>query len=237
MSGNAGHSRIIIVMVTKSRFFTLLSAFLLLVMTTLLLLPRRFGLPTQSLNGTTVQITVVRYLYHTGIIVPVRAAQHDWSEIFPCVKGKRFVEIAWGDRDFYMSGSVTVGLALKALFFSEASVLNVNGFDALPSEEQFANEPFAKKKLLVSEEYYQQMVHQMLQSVALYKHQAVFLREGFWGGASAFYKADTGQTGSYSIVNNCNVWSARALDAAGIAVPLWSGIPHPLMWMLPNKQF
>jgi uncharacterized protein (TIGR02117 family) len=200
-----------------------------------LFLPRRLGLPAQNLNGNTVSITITRYLYHTGIIMPVRTAVYDWSGIFPCLAGKRFVEIGWGDRDFYMSGSVTLPLALQALFRSQAAVVNVNGMDTLPSDAAFAGEAFAQKTIRLSEENYMRMVAQMLTSVELHEKKAVFLREGFWGASSAFYEATTAQTGAYSIVNNCNVWNSRALDAADVTVPLWAGIPHPLLWMVSVK--
>ncbi|MCU0424793.1 MAG: DUF2459 domain-containing protein [Candidatus Kapabacteria bacterium] len=226
-------------MPSKRRIIVLAGVLLCGMVLALFFIPHRFGLGTTRVGNTAekpVKISVARYLYHTGIIMPVQAANHDWSEVFPCLRGQRFVEIGWGDRDFYMSGSITVRLAFKALFASESSVLNVNGFREAPDSTGFPTEPFAQKTLTLSAAQYRQMVAWMLASVTIDNNgKAVFLREGFWGVSSGFYEANTAQTGAYSLVNNCNIWNSRALDAADLAVPLWAGIPHPLLWMLPDK--
>ncbi len=198
------------------------------------LVPRRFGLPSQERDNAAVEIRVARYLYHTGIIMPVRTPEVDWSQTFPCLRGKQSFEIGWGDRDFYMSGSITVGLAWKALFQSQASVLNVSGFDTAITDEFLSTEPFAQKKIRLSAVNYKRMATWIRASFALQNGAPIFLREGFWGASSAFYEANTAQTGAYSIVNNCNVWNSNALDAANLPVPMWSGVPYPLLWMLPE---
>lgn len=196
-------------------------------------IPRRFGLPAQELGAAAVEIRVARYLYHTGIVMPIRTSEFDWSEKFPCLRGKQSVEIGWGDRDFYMSGAITPGLALNALFRSKSSVVNVSGFDTAIADDSLSTAPFAQKKIRLSAANYKRMVAWMLASFALQNGEAVFLREGFWGASSAFYEANTAQTGVYSIVNNCNIWNSKALDAANLPVPMWAGVPHPLLWMLP----
>jgi uncharacterized protein (TIGR02117 family) len=198
------------------------------------LVPRRFGLPTQERDTAVVAIRVARYLYHTGIILPVRTPEVDWSQTFPCLRGKQSFEIGWGDRDFYMSGNITVGLAWKALFQSKASVVNVSGFDTAITDEFLSTEPFAQKKIRLSSANYKRMAAWIRASFALQNGAPIFLREGFWGTSSAFYEANTAQTGAYSIVNNCNVWNSNALDAANLPVPMWSGVPYPLLWMLPE---
>lgn len=194
--------------------------------------PRRLGLPAQEPNDGAVEIRVAQYLYHTGIIMPVRTAGVDWSETFPCLRDKRSFEIGWGDRDFYMSGSITAGLALTALFRSKASVVNVSGFDADLANDFQPTSPFSQKKLRLSTANYKRMVAWMLASVVFQGEKPVFLREGFWGASSAFYEASTINAGTYSIVNNCNVWNSKALDAANLPVPMWAGVPQPLLWML-----
>ncbi len=196
--------------------------------------PWRLDLPAQELNDGVVEIRVAQYLYHTGIIMPVRTADVNWSETFPCLRDKRSFEIGWGDRDFYMSGSITAGLALTALFRSKASVVNVSGFDVDVANDFQPTAPFSQKKLRISPANYKRMVAWMLASFAFQSEKPVFLREGFWGTSSAFYEANTTNAGTYSIVNNCNVWNSRALDAANLPVPMWAGIPHPLLWMLPE---
>lgn len=219
---------------SKKNTGILLLLILLAGVATAFFVPLRLGLPAQELSDGAVEIRVARYLYHTGIIMPVRTAGIDWSETFPCLRDKRSFEIGWGDRDFYMSGNITAGLALTALFRSKASVVNVSGFDADVADDFQSTAPFSQKKLRISAANYKRMVAWMLASFAFQNEKPVFLREGFWGVSSAFYEANTTNAGTYSIVNNCNIWNSRALDAANLPVPIWAGVPHPLLWMLPE---
>jgi len=187
----------------------------------------------QAESASAVQIIVAEYLYHTGIILPVQSAVYDWTVEFPHLRGKRFVELGWGDSDFYMSGTVTVGLAIQALFFSRSSVMNLTGLDAEP----FATQPTRTKHFCIRPEAYKHLVATVLRSFARSENgNPVWLREGFFGHHSAFFAANAANTGAYSIANNCNVWNSNALHSAGIATPLWAGIPQPLMWMLPDTQ-
>jgi len=180
-----------------------------------------------------VQIIVAEYLYHTGIILPVHSAVYDWTAEFPHLRGKRFVELGWGDSDFYMSGAGTVGLAVQALFCSRSSVMNLTGLDGEP----FATQPTRIKRFCIRPEAYKQLVVSVLRSFARSEGgKPVWLREGFFGHQSAFFAANAANTGTYSIANNCNVWNSNALHTAGIATPLWAGIPQPLVWMLPDAQ-
>jgi hypothetical protein len=48
------------------------------------------------------------------------------AEVFA---GAAFVEVGWGDRDFWMAPRETICLAVKAALLSEASVLRVLWFD------------------------------------------------------------------------------------------------------------
>ncbi len=194
--------------------------------------PRRWQQPTMC-SAETVSIYVTGYGYHTGIVVPVRTAAYDWSKEFPCLEGRLFVEIGWGDREFYMGGQVTVGMAFTALFASKSSVVSFIGLGAPP----FVTKPLQTKQVCLLVEDYHALVEWVLHSVG--RSQDVpkkpqFLREGFWGKHSAFYAANTDSVGVYSLIHNCNVWNADALHAAHVRTPLWAGFPQVLLWMLPE---
>ena len=69
--------------------------------------------------------------WHTAIVV--RRSDVDralWPEVddFP---EATFIEVAWGDREFYMARPATPWLAIKAAFLTSGSVLHVVGFSGL----------------------------------------------------------------------------------------------------------
>lgn len=51
--------------------------------------------------------------------------------------GSEYVEVGWGDRNFYLAPQGTLWLALKAAFWSTSAVLHVIAFDG-PPERSFA---------------------------------------------------------------------------------------------------
>lgn len=202
---------------------------------------------SQTINSQTIEFYVAQYVYHTGIILPVQVRtanwKQDWSKDFPCLQGCTFVEFGWGDRQFYMTGAETVGMALEALFASKSSVASIIGLDAprrdAKGRETFTTRPVVVRRVRVGDEEYKRLVAYFASTFARAEEKPsegkpLFLREGFWGVRSAFYAANVSATGQYSIVNNCNVWSSNALHAACVRTPLWAGIPQPLVWMLPE---
>jgi uncharacterized protein (TIGR02117 family) len=158
-----------------------------------------------------VAVWVLDHGWHTAIVV--RRADLElglWPEVddFPAAT---FVEVAWGDRDFYMATPATPWLAIKAAFLAAGSVLHVVGFDA-PMAAHFPESEIVELRLsrrgfdaltrFVGEEYQRDREGRPLR-----------LQRGLYG-ASWFYAA----RGTYHLFNTCNTWVARALRAAGLAV-------------------
>jgi uncharacterized protein (TIGR02117 family) len=173
------------------------------------LYPPRAGEPVHP-------VWVVDHGWHTGLVI--RAADVPdglWPERvdFP---GARYLEVAWGDRDFYMAPRGTLGLALKAAVVSRGSVLHVVGLEAPPARS-FAGTEVVEVALS------RRGVEALVRFVdgAHVRGQAARaprLAPGLYGD-SAFYPA----TERYSLVNTCNTWIAGALRAAGCPItPAWA---------------
>jgi uncharacterized protein (TIGR02117 family) len=128
----------------------------------------------------------------------------------------RFLEVGWGDRAFYRSADAGIGLALKAAFASEGSVLHVAGFDRAPAEY------FPGARLVTVE-----LTPRQVESLARFISGAyardpagrpIELGPGLYPG-SRFYAA----TGRYSLLYTCNSWIAEALRAGGCPItPIWA---------------
>ena len=125
--------------------------------------------------------------------------------------GFRYLEIGWGDADYYPAARGTTGLALKAAFNSKGSVLHVVAFDAPPAEFFAGAEIIAIALSRGGFEDLSRFIH------ASYARDAaghpVVVGPGLYGHG-AFYQA----TGRYRLHDNSNNWTARALAAAGCAI-------------------
>ena len=93
----------------------------------------RFRSPPRRQKGEAVRLVYVTdHGWHTGIVVrqadiPVGLwpTQRDFA-------GSEYVEVGWGDRNFYLAPQGTLWLALKAAFWSTSVVLHVIAFDGPP---------------------------------------------------------------------------------------------------------
>jgi len=156
-------------------------------------------------------VWVIDHGWHTAIVV--RRDDVDpaiWPEVgdFPQAG---LVEVAWGDRDFYMAAEATAPLAVKAALFTSGSVLHIAGLDestleAIPAGDvvklRISRSGFARMTRFVRDEYQRGG-----------EGHSVRLGPGLYG-ASWFYAA----RGHYHLFNTCNTWVARALQRAGLDV-------------------
>jgi uncharacterized protein (TIGR02117 family) len=158
-----------------------------------------------------VTVWVLDHGWHTAIVV--RRADVDralWPEVDD-FSAATFVEVAWGDRDFYMATPATGWMAIKAAFVADGSVLHVVGFSApiatyFPQSEivelRLSRRGLAAMTRFVSEEHQRDG-----------ERRPVRLQRGLYG-SSWFYAGRS----RYHLFNTCNTWVARALRAAGLPV-------------------
>ena len=166
---------------------------------------------TQSSGEPTITFWIVDHGWHTSIVVPRAAVDRArWPELDD-FSGAALVEVAWGDRDFYMATSPTSGLAIKASVVTSGSVLHVVGF-TIPVTEYFAgSEVVAFRLSRRSFDALADFVHAEYQR----DRDGAPLRLGpSLYGSGWFYTARS----RYHLFNTCNTWVARALGAAGLAV-------------------
>jgi uncharacterized protein (TIGR02117 family) len=157
-------------------------------------------------------IYVVRHDWHTGLVVKYDDIDpHLWPEKddFP---EALYLEVGWGDRDFYQTPRPGLGTLLQAALKSPASVLFVIG---LPTgvTRYF---PYADiLEIPLSQRGLEELVRFIH---ATYKRdasgQTIPLGPGHNHRHSMFYLAE----GDYSLFNTCNSWISKALQAAGLPI-------------------
>jgi uncharacterized protein (TIGR02117 family) len=173
--------------------------------------PAAPGHPPDGAGATGVPLWVLDHGWHTSIVV--RRADVDravWPDVddFP---EATFIEVAWGDRDFYMARSPSTWLAIKAAISTSGSVLHVVALDrpiatAFPGVERvelrLSPPGFVTLTRFVSDEFRRDPTRRPTR-----------LAPGLYG-VSAFYAARS----DYSLFNTCNTWVARALQTGGLPI-------------------
>jgi uncharacterized protein (TIGR02117 family) len=183
-----------------------------------------------------VRVFVVSHGYHAGVVLPrgtlAEAASRRGYAALMAVATRfaafPFVEIGWGDEEFYRSvptiASLTVSMAARALFLpGNRSVLHVVGL-SYPPRAAF---PLADIIALdLSPEGFERMLARI---------DATFAPAGTGEptddagpglyGPSRFYRA----RGTFNILHVCNHWLADLLDAAGVpTAPVAATLPPGL---------
>ena len=145
---------------------------------------------------------------HTGIVLP--AGPHKWRAY------------GWGDRDFYLNTprwqDIRIGTAVAALVGSGDTLVHVDDLDDFLPDENW------RPLRLRADEY-----------ARLRAYIAATLKPGGkpipgYTARDRFYPA----RGRYSALVTCNVWTGRALKAAGIRTGIWTPFSGDVMRWVPR---
>src|SRR6056297_518768 len=157
------------------------------------------------------KIYVVKYEWHTGVIFERNEAlkffpslQDDFSEF-------KFIEIGWGDKDFYMAEKETFWITFKAGMFPTKSALHVTALMNNPEKHYKGLEMVI---INLSEEDFIRLINYFNRSFALDENKNnIKLKDGLKEN-SLFYLSKE----RYHIFKTCNAWIARGLKRAGVPV-------------------
>lgn len=138
---------------------------------------------------------------HTGIAVrrdDIPEALVPEKRDFP---GAEWLEFGWGDRDFYQAGAPGPWVSFKAAFLPTASAMHVVGVHG----ELRARFPGSEiVEIRVSRAALERMLRYVHNAFARDGAVTRPLGGGFYPGRETFH-----------LLRTCNVWTARALRAAG----------------------
>ncbi|HEY7649493.1 MAG TPA: DUF2459 domain-containing protein [Methylomirabilota bacterium] len=152
---------------------------------------------------------MISHGWHVGLVMLRADVAEAWPELGDLAPA-RFVEVGWGDGEFYPASRNTSGMALRAALLSDSSVLQVVGFDDRP-ERIFAQAPIVE--VPVSAAGLDALVSFIRQTYARDPEERPVRVTPALYGRGWFYRAG----GQYSVFSNSNTWAARALARAGCA--------------------
>ena len=161
-------------------------------------------------------VYVMSHGWHTGIAVRRQDIPEGlWPEQYDFADAE-YVEVGWGDREFYMTPEATSGQALRAVVWPTSSVLHVVAFSGRVGRF------FPRSEILeiaVSSRGFDRLVTFIQDAHARDEAgRAIPLGPGQYGN-SRFYLARE----KYFLLKTCNTWTARALRAAGAPItPLYA---------------
>ncbi|MBI2297153.1 MAG: DUF2459 domain-containing protein [Betaproteobacteria bacterium] len=159
----------------------------------------------------TVMVHLVAHDWHTGIAIrraDIPAGIWPESRDFPQAE---YLEVGWGDREFYQKPDPGLWTTLRAALWPTASVLHVVGFPGPVAGYFRASEVI---ELALPSDGFERLVryihdaHERSGAPA-----AAPLGPGLYG-EGRFYPGRE----SFHLFRTCNVWTARALRAAGLPI-------------------
>jgi uncharacterized protein (TIGR02117 family) len=165
------------------------------------LFPPRAGNPTRS-------VYIIQHDWHTGLAW----SQQGLVKIGPeAWRHAPYVEVGWGDRDFYYAGDKSIITMLKAFFLPTPSAIHVVGF-AEPPAAYFKE--LHIWRLDLSEPGFTNLVSYALTTFSRDRKgdRLPPLPGNGQYGVSNFYAA----VPQYGFWLTCNAWTANALNAAGV---------------------
>lgn len=169
------------------------------------------GLYPPAANEPPTPVYVVTHGWHTGI--GVRAADvpsHLWParDDFPRAE---YLEIGWGNRDYWLAARVTWGVVLNATLRPTPSALRVIEVDR-PIEEFFLESDIVEIGL--SRRGFERLITFIHESYATRESGAAIPLGPGPLPNSRYYLAK----GNYHVFNTSNKWTAKALRAAGFPI-------------------
>ena len=162
-------------------------------------------------NEPSTTIYLVSHGWHAGIVVKradIPAGVWPQHREFPEAV---YLEVGWGDKDYYMTTKPGLGITLKAGLLPTASVLHVVGFRG-PVTGYFPRSKIIQLDL--SEAGFQRLCRYLENSYARDETSlSQPLGPSLYGDGQFYLSRET-----YHAFNTCNAWTARGLREAGCPI-------------------
>lgn len=156
------------------------------------------------------QIHLVYHHWHTSILLPAHAVRAHSRYMKELAEGQEYIRVGWGDGVYFTGKDKSFGSATRALLISRYSALQVLTY----KQDPFADIPAeTHTSLAVTEDGLRRLIRYVDDSFVLADGHLEPL-PGFGENIGSFYAA----RGHYGLFSNCNTWSGRALQAAGLPI-------------------
>lgn len=156
-------------------------------------------------------VHVVSHGWHTGVVIATADIPPGAWPVAGKILQARYIEVGWGDRVYYTNPDAGLGTASRAALVGGPGVLHLVGLDQSPREAFPGSEVVM---LPVSAAGLEALVAYVAASFATdAEGHAIDLGRSLYG-AGRFYASRE----RFHLFKTCNVWTAWALQAAGLPV-------------------
>lgn len=159
-----------------------------------------------------ISVYLVKENWHTGLMIPVNDFTKKILPVFSYFEGFEYVDIGWGDADFYQSEGFNICLAANAILFPTPSVLRIDGY-RFSIERVIAWREFAIQFIL-TEEMFLRMADFINQSFKYNDYKEVVISSRVKEKPIIFFKS----VHYYFFTRTCNTWAAEAIQSAGFEI-------------------
>lgn len=149
--------------------------------------------------------------WHTSLMLDAATVARYSKHLQREAEAARFVRIGWGDGDYFTGKSKSVGTAAKALVASRYSALQVLSYHQSPFSQI---PPNTYVPITISDEAMRKLIAYLDDSFALDAQAQLIPLPAHLEDTGHFYQSRH----DYGLFANCNTWSGRALQAAGLPV-------------------
>ncbi|MVZ63066.1 TIGR02117 family protein [Sphingobacterium humi] len=160
---------------------------------------------------------------HTDIVLPIRNAWQDWTQVFPIAntKGKnanqQYMAVGWGDKGFYLNTpewkDLTLKTALIAGFGIGETALHITYYSQMQENELCFRTSISSKQYQILRDYILNALDKDAEG-----NPILIETNAQYGLDDAFYEAK----GAYNLFFSCNTWTNRALKKANMPSGVWT---------------
>ena len=159
---------------------------------------------------------VVRHSWHTGIVVPAAQIPSSAWPAHDRLADAEYLEVGWGDRDFYQAARPGLWLGMRALLWPTPGALHIVAFkgpvETFPGAEIL--------ELRVSAAGLERLIARVRESHELdATGRAIALGPALYG-TGRFYASRE----QFHLFKTCNVWVATLLHEAGVPIDAGSAL-------------
>jgi uncharacterized protein (TIGR02117 family) len=155
-------------------------------------------------------IYIVKQQWHTGIVFKKDDIDiTEWNEILEFGEYE-WIDVGWGDREFYQYPGFDLGLAVQALFYPTESTLRVEGFNFDIS--RYAEISDLAIEINISEEIFKYLCRFISNTYRKDKEGNLKIFSKKFGGNIIYYDAEY----NYHLFNTCNTWIAKGFKESGL---------------------
>lgn len=183
----------------------------------LFLIPYSFIYSISDSTEITQNIYLIKSRWHTGLIFKIDDLSLKNIEALRLFRNMKYVDIGWGDKDFYQSPKdFDFYLAFKALFLPTESVVRIEGYNYEIDDIISYSDICIRFELEVNN--LGKLLKFIDSSFSRSSQNKLIVTLKKAGGNIIFFKSKY----SYHIFETCNKWVAKGLAEAGYEVsPTW----------------